>query len=187
MKVQMSSGVTDSQRASHSEASRPAPRAARSSKEIASSLLAGHPDHVLEQRQLVADRADLLQLFVVLDDRRPWRRSSRARTGTPRASWSGRSGRRSRRPRAPRSRSRSTRGGCWRGSRPCRPWRRRGRSGRARGRGRSRRPRRSCGSTHSSPSLKRTAGGVAVHLRRARQQVGQGARLGSPLHARGRV
>ena len=29
---------------------------------------AGHPDHVLEQRQLVADRADLLQLLVVLDD-----------------------------------------------------------------------------------------------------------------------
>ena len=29
---------------------------------------AGHPHHVLEQRQLVADRADLLQLLVVLDD-----------------------------------------------------------------------------------------------------------------------
>ena len=29
---------------------------------------AGHPDHVLEQRQPVADRADLLQLLVVLDD-----------------------------------------------------------------------------------------------------------------------
>ena len=28
---------------------------------------AGHPHHVLEQRQLVADRADLLQLLVVLD------------------------------------------------------------------------------------------------------------------------
>ncbi len=38
MKVQMSSGVTDCQRSSHSEASRPEPRAARSSKEIASSL-----------------------------------------------------------------------------------------------------------------------------------------------------
>ena len=35
----MSSGVTDCQRASHSEASRPAPRASSSAKEIASSLV----------------------------------------------------------------------------------------------------------------------------------------------------
>ena len=49
--------------------------------------------------------------------RRPWRRSSRGRSGTPRASWSGRSGPRWRRSRAPRSRSRSTPGGCCRGSR----------------------------------------------------------------------
>ena len=93
---------------------------------------AGHPDHVLEQRQPRRGPRGSSPAARRPRRRRPWRRSSRARTGTPRASWSGRSGRRSRRPRAPRSRSRSTRGGCCRGSRPCRPWRRRGRSGPAR-------------------------------------------------------
>ena len=72
---------------------------------------------------------------------RPWRRSSRARSGTPRASWSGRSAPPWPRPRAPRSRSRSTRAGCWRGSRPCRPARPRARSGRGPASGRSPAPR----------------------------------------------
>ena len=112
---------------------------------------------------------------------RPWRRSSRARTGTPRASSSGRSGRRRRRSRARRSRSRSTRAGCCRGSRPCRPSRRRGRRGRERAGGPSPRSRGSCGETHSSPSLKRIAGHLAVHLRRTRQQVREGGGIGSPL------
>ncbi len=67
MKVQMSAGVTDFQRASHSAASRPAPRAARSSKRDRVLAGARHPHDVLEQRQLVADLADLLQLLVVLD------------------------------------------------------------------------------------------------------------------------
>ena len=67
MKVQMSSGVTACQRASHSAASRAAPRGELLEGDRVLAL-AGHPDHVLEQRQPVPHRADLLQLFVVLDD-----------------------------------------------------------------------------------------------------------------------
>ena len=68
MKVQMSSGVTELQRSSHSAASRPEPRAARSSIEIASSLEPVIRTTCSSFGSLVADRADLLQLLVVLDD-----------------------------------------------------------------------------------------------------------------------
>ena len=68
MKVQMSSGVTALQRASHSAASR-ADAAGRQLLHRDRVLAGpGHPHHVLEQRQLVADLADLLHLLVVLDD-----------------------------------------------------------------------------------------------------------------------
>ena len=68
MKVQMSSGVTDFQRVSHSEclaSGAPGGQILERDRVVAG---AGHPHHLLEQRQLLAHGADLLQLLVVLDD-----------------------------------------------------------------------------------------------------------------------
>ena len=67
MKVQMSSGVTDFQRASHSAASRAGAAGGEVLERDRVLAGAGHPHHLLEQRQLVADGADLLHLLVVLD------------------------------------------------------------------------------------------------------------------------
>ncbi len=171
MKVQMSSGVDRAASAPPTRtrrARRPAPRGRRSRSRR---RRAAHQDHVLELRAAVADLRGSSPAARRPRRSPPWRRSSRARTGTPRASWSGRSGRRSRPRSARRSRSRSTRGGCWRGSRPCRPSRSRGRSGRARGRGRSRRPRRRSSPTQSPESRPcrglRPAGAVLASRQRA--------------------
>ena len=67
MKVQMSSVVTDCQRASHSAASRAVAAGGQVLERDRVVAGAGHPHDVLEQRQLVADGADLLHLLVVLD------------------------------------------------------------------------------------------------------------------------
>ena len=68
MKVQVSSGVTELQRCSHSASL----CAVAASEQIVEGQRVvarpGHPDHVLELRQRVADGADLLELVVVLDD-----------------------------------------------------------------------------------------------------------------------
>ena len=68
MKVQMSSLVTDCQRClplGGVAAGAPGGQVLHRDRVLAG---AGHPHDVLEQRQLVAHRADLLHLLVVLDD-----------------------------------------------------------------------------------------------------------------------
>ena len=129
--------------------SAPAPRAERSSIEIASSLEPVMRITCSSFGQRVAHGADLLELLVVLDD-------DRVRVGVLEHVLAllggvglvdrddgGAGGERGEVEVA------STRGGCWRGSRPCRPSRSRGPSARARARGRSRRPRRRSCSTQS--------------------------------------
>ena len=187
MKVQMSSGVTASQRcfplggvaagAARGEVleARSRRRWSRSSAPPAPAAAAGRGPRGSSPSVRRPRR------------RRPWRRSSRARTGTPRASWSGRSARPSRRPRARRSRSRSTRDGCWRGSRPCRPWRRRGRP--ARGRAADRLL--DLGEAAAHPRVAVLEAGPPARRRRARadarQQVRKRGRFGSPLLHGGEV